>query len=146
MNEIIKQNVKNNAIADFLGMNWAQLKGTNKGTGQNVGVMTPDGDVYIIKLHSELEKVELESDVITHFHHGWHWFQIKRIEKRRQHMITKNSLSRVIAQALYNLKKLPEADHFTVKRIEKNKKDHLLDMHKTAMKIIQQQMKEGFYD
>jgi len=81
MNELIKQNLKNNAIADFLGMNWTQLKATNKGAGKVAGVMTPSGDIFIIKIQSELERMKPESDVVTHFHHGWHWFQIERVRR-----------------------------------------------------------------
>jgi hypothetical protein len=50
--------------------------------------------------------------------------------------LTKNDMSRVIVQALFNLNTLPAADHPRVKSLAKNKKAHLESQYKLAHKVL----------
>jgi hypothetical protein len=55
--------------------------------------------------------------------------------------LTKNDMARVIVQALYNLKSLPPADHFSVLRTAKRKKETLVDHYNLAHKILSDSLK-----
>ena len=54
--------------------------------------------------------------------------------KRRQFMITKNDMARVVVQALYNLSYLPDANNVNVKRVARQSKEVLAERHKLALR------------
>ncbi len=62
---------------------------------------------------------------------------------RKSFTLTKNDMARVIVQALYSMPSLPAANHLKVKRMERNRKDHLQYQHKLALKVIQDGIASG---
>jgi len=55
--------------------------------------------------------------------------------------LTKNDMSRVIVQALWNMSALPDADNEKVVKMAKQKKIILVPQHSNAVKILLESIK-----
>lgn len=52
--------------------------------------------------------------------------------------VTKNDMARVVAQALYNMPHLPDADHQAVMKLARSPKETLERQHKLAVTVLGQ--------
>lgn len=61
-------------------------------------------------------------------------------------LITKLIMAKHCTCALYKMKKLPDADHPEVKKYMKQTKECLQEQYELALKVIDHNRKEGWYD
>ena len=59
--------------------------------------------------------------------------------------MTKTEMAQQIVKALFNVEHTPAEDNVNVRRISRKRKDSLIEMHKSAIKIIEKQEMDREY-